>query len=47
LNFIFWNFLIASYLHFVELLLLFILGFFVSYKLIQKANANYDLELEK
>jgi Na+/proline symporter len=47
LYFIFWNFLIASYLHFVELLLLFILGFFVSYKLIQKANANYDLELEK
>jgi solute:Na+ symporter, SSS family len=47
LYFIFWNFLIASYLHFVELLLLFILGFFVSYKLIQKANANYELELGK
>jgi Na+/proline symporter len=47
LYFIFWNFLIGSYLLFIALLLLFVLGFFVSYKLIQKANANYDLELEK
>ena len=47
LYFIFWNFLIGSYLLFIGLLLLFVLGFFISYKLIQKANANYDLELEK
>ena len=47
LYFIFWNFLIGSYLLFIALLLLFVLGFFISYKLIQKANANYDLELEK
>jgi len=47
LYFIFWNFLIGSYALFIGLLLLFVLGFFVSYKLIQKANANYDLELEK
>jgi SSS family solute:Na+ symporter len=47
LYFIFWNFLIGSYILFIGLLLLFVLSFFVSYKLIQKANANYDLELEK
>ena len=47
LYFIFWNFLIGSYFLFIGLLLLFVLGFFVSYKLIQKANANYDLELGK
>ena len=47
LYFIFWNFLVASYLLFIGLLLLFVLGFFVSYMLIQKANANYDLELGK
>ena len=47
LYFIFWNFLIGSYVLFIGLLLLFVLGFFVSYKLIQKANANYDLELEE
>jgi hypothetical protein len=47
LYFIFWNFLIGSYLLFIGLLLLFVLGFFVSYKLIQKANVNYDLELGK
>lgn len=47
LYFIFWNFLIGSYLLFIALLLLFVLGFFVYYQLIQKANANYDLELEK
>jgi hypothetical protein len=47
LYFIFWNFLIGSYVLFIGLLLLFVLGFFVSYKLIQKANASYDLELEK
>lgn len=47
LYFIFWNFLIGSYALFIGLLLLFVLIFFVSYKLIQKANANYDLELEK
>ncbi|RAR73775.1 sodium:solute symporter family transporter [Flavobacterium aciduliphilum] len=47
LYFIFWNFLIGSYVLFIVLLLLFVLGFFVSYKLIQKANANYDLESEK
>jgi SSS family solute:Na+ symporter len=47
LYFIFWNFLIGSYTLFIGLLLLFVFIFFVSYKLIQKANANYDLELEK
>ena len=47
LYFIFWNFLIRSYVLFIGLLLLFVLGFFVSYKLIQKANAKYDLELDK
>jgi hypothetical protein len=47
LYFIFWNFLIGRYVLFIGLLLLFILGFFVSYKLIQKANTNYDLELKK
>jgi Na+/proline symporter len=47
LYFIFWNFLIASYALFMGLLLLFVLSFFVSYQLIQKANANYDLELGK
>lgn len=47
LYFIFWNFLIGSYVLFIGLLLLFVLGFFVSYELIQKANANYDFELKK
>lgn len=47
LYFIFWNFLIGSYALFIGLLLFFVLSFFVSYKLIQKANVNYDLELEK
>jgi SSS family solute:Na+ symporter len=47
LYFIFWNFVIGSYVLFIGLLLLFVLGFFVSYQLIQKANASYDLELEK
>ena len=47
LYFIFWNFLIGSYFLFIGLLLLFALSFFGSYKLIQKANTNYDLELEK
>jgi SSS family solute:Na+ symporter len=47
LYFIFWYFLIGSYALFIGLLLLFVLGFFVSYTLIQKANTNYDLELEK
>ena len=47
LYFIFWNFLIGSYVLFIGLLLLFVLSFFVSYQLIQKANAYYDLELEK
>lgn len=47
LYFIFWNFLIGNYLLFIALLLLFVLGFFVSYHLIQRANKNYDLELEK
>ena len=47
LYFIFWNFLIGSYALFIGLLLLFILCFFASYQLVQKANANYDLELEK
>ncbi|MEI7508459.1 MAG: hypothetical protein WCJ62_03240 [Flavobacterium sp.] len=45
LYFIFWNFLIGNYIQFIGLLLLFILVFFISYKLIQKANFNYDLEL--
>ncbi len=47
LYFIFWNFLIGNYFVFIGLLLLFVLGFFVSYQLIQKANACYDLDLEK
>jgi CHASE3 domain sensor protein len=47
LYFIFWHFLIASYALFIGLLLLFVLSFFVSYQLIQKANANYDLELNE
>jgi hypothetical protein len=47
LYFIFWNFLKGSYALFIELLLLFVLCFFVSYQLIQKANTNYDLELSK
>ena len=47
LYFIFWNFLVGSYVLFIGLLLLFVLGFFISYQLIQKANANYDLELGK
>lgn len=47
LYFIFWNFLIGSYFLFIGLLLLFALSFFGSYKLIQKANTNYDLELGK
>jgi Na+/proline symporter len=47
LYFIFWNFLVGNYILFIGLLLLFVICFFVSYKLIQKANANYDLELEK
>jgi hypothetical protein len=47
LYFIFWNFLIGNYALFIGLLLLFVLGFFASYQLIHKANASYDLELEK
>jgi SSS family solute:Na+ symporter len=47
LYFIFWNFLIGNYALFIGLLLLFVIGFFVSYKLIEKANYNYDLELGK
>lgn len=47
LYFIFWNFLIGDYLLFIGLLVLFVLVFFASYKLIQKANANYDFELEE
>ncbi len=47
LYFIFWNFLIGSYVLFIGLLLLFVICFFVSYQLIQQANAYYDLELEK
>jgi hypothetical protein len=47
LYFIFWNFLIGSYILFIGLLLLFVLGFFVSYQLIQKANTDYDLELDE
>jgi hypothetical protein len=40
LYFIFWNFLMGSYVLFIGLLLLFVLCFFVSYQLIQQANAN-------
>ena len=47
LYFIFWNFLTGSYLIFIGLLVLFIFGFLVSYKLIQKANSYYDMELGK
>jgi hypothetical protein len=45
--FMFWYFLIGNYTLFIGLLLLFVFCFFVSYKLIQKANGKYDLELEK
>jgi Na+/proline symporter len=45
--FIFWNFLVGAYLLTVGLLLLFTLCFFAAYQLIQKANANYELELGK
>jgi Na+/proline symporter len=45
--FMFWYFLIGNYTLFIGLLLLFVFCFFVSYKLIQKANVKYDLELEK
>ena len=47
LYFIFWNFLIGSYVLFIGLLLLFVLSFFVSYQLIQQANIQYDLKLGK
>jgi hypothetical protein len=47
LYFIFWQFLVGNYALFVGLLLLFLLTFFISYQLIQKANKRYDLELEK
>ena len=47
LYFIFWNFLIGNYALLIGLLLLFVICFFVSYQLIQKANANYDLELDE
>ncbi len=44
--FIFWNFLVGKYLLTAGLLLLFVLCFFAAYRLIQRANANYELELE-
>jgi hypothetical protein len=47
LYFIFWNFLIGRYILFIGLLLLFVLSFFISYQLIQKANANYNLEFDE
>ena len=47
LYFIFWNFLIGSYALFIGLLLFFVICFFTSYQLIQKANSKYDLELSK
>lgn len=45
--FIFWHFLIGNYIIFIILLLIFISFFFVSYQLLQKANAKYSLKLEK
>ncbi|WP_264520659.1 sodium:solute symporter family transporter [Flavobacterium sp. N1994] len=47
LYFIFWNFLVGNYALFIGLLLVFIVVFFASYRLIQKANANYELEFNK
>jgi hypothetical protein len=41
--FIFWHFLIGNYIIFIILLLIFISFFFVSYQLLQKANAKYSL----
>lgn len=40
--FVFWNFLIGNYSVFICLLFLFVFAFFVSYKLVQKANKYYD-----
>ena len=42
LYFIFWNFLLGHYLRTMGLLLLFVVCFFVSYRLIQRANSKYD-----
>lgn len=45
--FLFWNFLIGNYLFFILLTIAFCICFFLSYKLIQKANAKYELEIKK
>lgn len=45
--FMFWNFLIGNYIVFITLLLIFCLSFFIAYKLIQKANNLYEMELLK
>ncbi len=45
--FMFWNFLIGNYIYFTIIILFFCGCFFLSYRLIQKANAKYELELSK
>ncbi len=45
--FMFWNFLIGNYILFISLLLIFCFSFFLAYRLIQKANTLYEIELIK
>jgi SSS family solute:Na+ symporter len=44
--FIFWNFLIGNYIRFIALLIVFLINFYLAYKLIQKANKNHNLEFK-
>lgn len=44
--FMFWNFLIGNYIRFITLLLVFLINFYLAYKLIQKANKNHNLEFK-
>ena len=44
--FMFWNFLIGNYIRFIALLIVFIINFYLAYKLIQKANKNHNLEFK-
>lgn len=45
--FMFWNFLVGNYLYFTLIILIFSGCFFLSYRLIQKANSKYELEITK
>ena len=45
--FMFWNFLVGNYLYFTLIILIFSGFFFLSYRLIQKANSKYELEIKK